>query len=152
MDWIADPNAWIAFGTLTILEIVLGIDNIIFITILAGKLPEAERARARVLGLGLAMFTRIALLFSLTWLMGLTEPFFEAFGHPFSGRDLILIVGGLFLLGKSTVEIHDKLEGAEHEHSAGRAAASFTSVLIQIALSRHRILTRFRNNSHWPGR
>jgi predicted tellurium resistance membrane protein TerC len=133
MDWLADPNAWLAFGTLTILEIVLGIDNIIFITILAGKLPEAERARARVLGLGLAMVTRIALLFSLTWLMSLTEPIFAVLEHPVSGRDLILIVGGLFLLGKSTLEIHDKLEGLEG-HRSGGAAGSFASVLVQIAL------------------
>jgi predicted tellurium resistance membrane protein TerC len=133
MDWLADPNAWLAFGTLTILEIVLGIDNIIFITILAGKLPEADRARARVMGLGLAMITRILLLFSLSWLMSLTESLFSILEHPFSARDLILIVGGLFLLGKSTVEIHDKLEGLEGHKSEG-AASSFVSVLIQIAL------------------
>jgi predicted tellurium resistance membrane protein TerC len=133
MEWVTDPNALLAFATLTILEIVLGIDNIIFITILAGKLPEAQRARARVLGLGLAMITRIGLLFSLTWLMSLTAPFFSVLEHPVSGRDLILILGGLFLLGKSTVEIHDKLEGEEGRQSAG-VAASFSSVLIQIAI------------------
>jgi predicted tellurium resistance membrane protein TerC len=133
MEWITDPNAWLAFGTLTILEIVLGIDNIIFITILAGKLPEEQRAKARTLGLGLAMLTRIALLFSLTWLMSLTEPMFSVLDHAVSGRDLILIAGGLFLLGKSTVEIHDKLEGIQG-HRSTRAASSFASVLIQIAL------------------
>ncbi len=136
MEWVTDPNAWLAFATLTVLEIVLGIDNIIFITILAGKLPEEERARARVVGLGLAMGTRIALLFSLTWLMSLTEPFFSVFQHPVSGRDLILIAGGLFLLAKSTVEIHDKLEGVEEQEtgSGARATASFASVLVQIAI------------------
>jgi predicted tellurium resistance membrane protein TerC len=144
MEWITDPNAWLAFGTLTVLEIVLGIDNIIFITILAGKLPEEQRARARVMGLALAMITRIALLFSLTWLMSLNEPFFTVLAHPVSGRDLILIIGGLFLLGKSTVEIHDKLEGFEAQHNGNgnqsgsgtgtAVAASFTSVLVQIAL------------------
>ncbi len=134
MEWVADPNAWLAFATLTILEIVLGIDNIIFITILASKLPEDQRPRARVIGLGLAMGTRIALLFSLTWLMSLTEPFFSVFEHAVSGRDLILIVGGLFLLSKSTLEIHDKLEGDEERRSAGVAVASFASVLVQIAL------------------
>ncbi len=134
MEWVTDPNAWLAFATLTILEIVLGIDNIIFITILAGKLPEEQRPRARVIGLGLAMGTRIALLFSLTWLMSLTEPFFSVFEHAVSGRDLILIIGGLFLLSKSTLEIHDKLEGDEERRSAGVAVASFASVLVQIAL------------------
>jgi len=134
MEWVTDPNAWLAFATLTILEIVLGIDNIIFITILASKLPEDQRPRARVIGLGLAMGTRIALLFSLTWLMSLTEPFFSVFEHAVSGRDLILIVGGLFLLSKSTLEIHDKLEGDEERRSAGVAVASFASVLVQIAL------------------
>ena len=133
MSWITDPNAWLAFGTLTVLEIVLGIDNIIFITILAGKLPEEQRSRARIVGLGLAMIMRIALLFSLTWLMTLTEPIFSVLDHAVSGGDLILILGGLFLLGKSTLEIHDKLEG-EEGHRSQRVAASFASVLIQIAL------------------
>ncbi|TLM98944.1 TerC family protein, partial [bacterium] len=120
-----------ALVTLTALEIVLGIDNIIFISILAGKLPEHQRNRARIIGLGLAMFTRIGLLFSLTWLMGLTAPLFQALGHEISGRDLILLAGGLFLLGKSTLEIHEKLEG-EEGHSSARAAASFGGILIQI--------------------
>ncbi|MFQ5633248.1 MAG: TerC family protein, partial [bacterium] len=133
MDWIADPQAWMALATLTALEIVLGIDNIIFIAILAGKLPQSQQPRARTLGLGLAMITRIGLLFSLTLIMRLTEPIFAVLGQEISGRDLILIIGGLFLLGKSTLEIHDKLEGEEH-HASGKAAASFAGVLVQVAL------------------
>jgi len=133
MDWIADPEAWIALLTLTALEIVLGIDNIIFITILAGKLSPAQQPRARQLGLIGAMFSRIALLFSLVWLTRLTQPLFVALGEEISGRDLILIIGGLFLLAKSTVEIHDKLEGQEG-HSSARVAANFTGVVIQIML------------------
>jgi predicted tellurium resistance membrane protein TerC len=133
MDWIADPEAWIALLTLTALEIVLGIDNIIFITILAGKLSPAEQPRARQWGLIGAMFTRIALLFSLVWLTRLTQPLFVALGEEISGRDLILIIGGLFLLAKSTVEIHDKLEGQEG-HSSARVTANFTGVVIQIML------------------
>jgi predicted tellurium resistance membrane protein TerC len=133
MDWLTDPQAWIALATLTTLEIVLGIDNIIFITILVGKLPTERRGKARVLGLGLAMFTRIALLLSIVWVMKLTAPLFVVFSREISGRDLILIVGGLFLLWKSTVEIHDSLEGVENVRS-GRAAASFGMVLAQIAV------------------
>lgn len=133
MEWIADPQAWIALATLTALEIVLGIDNIIFIAILASKLPKEQQPRARTLGLGLAMLTRIALLFSLTLIMRLTNPFFTILGAAISGRDLILIIGGLFLLSKSTLEIHDKLEGEEH-HSGGKAAVSFVGVLVQVAL------------------
>lgn len=132
MEWITSPEAWIALATLTVLEIVLGIDNIVFISILAGKLPANQQEKARMLGLGLAMITRILLLFSLTWIMKLTEPLFSVFQHAISGRDLILIVGGLFLLGKSTIEIHDKLEGLEAGHGVAPAVASFTSVLIQI--------------------
>jgi len=112
---------------------VLGIDNIIFISILAGKLPSHQQEKARIIGLGLAMFTRIGLLFSLTWLMGLTAPLFSLLGKEISGRDIILITGGLFLLGKSTMEIHEKLEG-EEGHDSARAAASFAGVLIQIML------------------
>jgi len=132
-DWIASPEAWVALGTLTALEIVLGIDNIIFISILVGRLPEAQRDAARRIGLGLAMFARLALLFSIAWVMGLTEPLFNALGQEISGRDLILIGGGLFLLYKSTHEIHDSLE---HEASEGAsvASATFATVLIQIAL------------------
>lgn len=133
MDWIADPQSWIALVTLTALEIVLGIDNIIFISILASKLPLAQQPRARQIGLLLAMFTRIGLLFSLSWVIGLTEPLFTLFGHPFAGRDLILFAGGLFLLGKSTHEIHDRLEG-EEGHASARVAPSFTAVIIQIVL------------------
>jgi predicted tellurium resistance membrane protein TerC len=131
MEWVTHIQNWVALGTLTALEIVLGIDNIIFISILAGKLPHHQQNRARIIGLGLAMFTRIGLLFSLTWLMKLTSPLFTVLGNQLSGRDLILILGGLFLLGKSTLEIHEKLEGEEGEASA-RVAASFTGVLIQI--------------------
>jgi predicted tellurium resistance membrane protein TerC len=133
MDWITDPQAWVAFATLTVLEIVLGIDNVIFISILAGKLPPAQQARARRLGLGLAMLMRIALLFSLSWIIRLTAPLFEVLGEEISGRDLVLIVGGLFLLAKSTHEIHEKLEGEEGRAST-RVAASLRSVLIQIVL------------------
>jgi len=133
MEWLTDPQAWIALATLTALEIVLGIDNIIFISILAGKLPAHQQEKARMTGLGLAMFTRIGLLLSLTWLMGLTAPLFSVFGREVSGRDLILIAGGLFLLAKSTMEIHDKLEG-EEGHSSARTAASFGGIIFQILL------------------
>ena len=133
MDWISNPEIWTALLTLTALEIVLGVDNIIFISILAGKLPVSQRAKARTIGLALAMITRIALLFSLSWVIGLTDPIFTLVDQDISGRDLILLLGGLFLLGKSTFEIHDKLEGAEG-HGPARAAASFASVLIQIML------------------
>jgi predicted tellurium resistance membrane protein TerC len=133
VEWITNPEIWIALLTLTALEIVLGIDNIIFISILAGKLPKEQQQRARLVGLGLAMFMRIALLFSLAWVIGLTEPIFDLLGRDISGRDLILLGGGLFLLGKSTFEIHDKLEG-EEGHGSGRVAASFTAVIIQIML------------------
>jgi len=133
MDWILDPQAWMALATLTALEIVLGIDNIIFISILAGKLPRRKQRKARIIGLGLAMISRILLLFSLTWIMRLTRPLFAVMGHGISGRDIILIVGGLFLLAKSTLEIHDKLEGKEG-HASGHAASSLMGVLVQIML------------------
>jgi len=133
MAWLTDPQAWVALLTLTALEIVLGIDNIIFISILAGKLPESQRARARSIGLLLAMGTRILLLLSLNWISQLTNPLFHVFEHPVSGRDLILLIGGLFLLGKATLEIHDKLEGKEG-HGSANVKASFSSVLIQILL------------------
>jgi predicted tellurium resistance membrane protein TerC len=132
-SWMSSADGWIALATLTVLEIVLGIDNIVFISILAGKLKTEERARARTIGLGLAMGTRILLLLSITWVMGLTAPLFTIFGQEISGRDLILLLGGLFLIAKSTHEIHDKLEGAE-AHGTGKAAASFGAVLVQIAL------------------
>jgi predicted tellurium resistance membrane protein TerC len=133
MEWITDPQAWIALATLTVLEIVLGIDNIIFISVLVGRLPEQARNRARIIGLGLAMGTRVLLLLSLAWMMTLTQPVFTALRWDFSGRDLILIVGGLFLLWKSVHEIHNSLEGDEDEHGAG-AQATFASVLVQIAI------------------
>jgi len=132
MDWFGSGNM-IALATLTFLEIVLGVDNIIFISILSGKLPTAQQPFARRLGLLLAMGTRILLLFSLAWVVKLTAPLFALWGHEISGRDLILILGGLFLLGKSTHEIHGRLEGDE-EHGGGKAASSFASVLVQIAL------------------
>jgi predicted tellurium resistance membrane protein TerC len=133
MDWLTSPEAWIALLTLTVLEIVLGIDNIIFISILAGKLPEAQQARARRLGLGAAMVMRILLLLSITWITRLTQPVFTVLGQAISGRDLILILGGLFLVAKSTHEIHDKLEGEEGRASAG-VAASLGAVVAQIML------------------
>lgn len=133
MTWIVDPQAWIALITLTALEIVLGIDNIIFISILVGRLPARQRNRGRVLGLGLAMLTRILLLLSLTWVMRLTSPLFSVFSEELSGRDIILIAGGLFLLWKSTSEIHGSLEG-EEEHRRAGATAQFGAVLVQIAV------------------
>ena len=133
MDWLTNPETWIALVTLTTLEVVLGIDNIIFISILAGSLPENQQHRARQTGLALAMITRILLLISLAWIIGLTEPLFTVYGFEISGRDLILIGGGIFLLAKSTREIHDKLEGKEG-HASGKAAPSFNSVIIQIML------------------
>ncbi|MDF5758920.1 TerC family protein [Spongiactinospora sp. TRM90649] len=131
MDWVSDPNIWIGFLTLVSLEIVLGIDNIIFISILAGKLPPEQRDRARVLGLAAALISRLALLFALSWVVGLTAPLFDVMGHEISGRDLILILGGLFLLAKSTFEIGDSLEG-KSGHAGGKVSASFTSVILQI--------------------
>jgi predicted tellurium resistance membrane protein TerC len=131
--WISDPQAWVALGTLTALEIVLGIDNIVFISIISGKLPEDQQGRAQFLGLAIAMVGRVLLLLSLAWIMGLTAPFFEVWGQAISGRDLILLFGGLFLVGKSTHEIHDKLEGEADETAVG-SAQSFASVLVQIFL------------------
>jgi predicted tellurium resistance membrane protein TerC len=135
-DWLADPNAWIALATLTALEIVLGIDNIIFISILVGRLPAERRDIARRLGLTLAMGTRILLLLSLAWIMRLTEPLFTVLGQEISGRDLILVGGGLFLLWKSVHEIHASLEGEHEEAGAAGAAAraTFGGVLVQIAI------------------
>jgi len=133
MDWLADPQAWIGFVTLAVLEIVLGIDNLIFISILVGKLPARDQPLARRLGLGLAMVGRIGLLLSLSWVVRLTRPLFSVAGQEISGRDLVLIVGGLFLLAKSTHEIHDRLEG-EEGHASARVAPSFTSVLVQVML------------------
>jgi predicted tellurium resistance membrane protein TerC len=134
MEWIADPSIWISLVTLTVLEIVLGVDNIIFISILVGRLGEAQRNRARTLGLGLAMGMRILLLLSLSWIMKLQDPLFHVFSRPISGRDLILIGGGLFLLAKSTLEIHESLEGGAHDGRAFGAHAAFLSTIIQIGL------------------
>lgn len=133
MEWLADPNTWTALITLTLLEIVLGIDNIVFISILASKLPADQQDRARTVGLGLAMIMRIALLFSLSWVIGLTAPIFTVLDQAISGRDLIFIIGGLFLLVKATFEVHERLEG-EGAHTTAKAAASFGSVIVQIIL------------------
>jgi len=134
MDWIASPEAWVALATLTVLEIVLGIDNIIFISILVGRLPAEQRQRARVIGLSLAMLTRIALLMSLAWMMRLTDPLFQVAGTEITGRAIILVGGGLFLLAKSVMEIHNSLEGAGDEPGAVPAPAGFAGTLIQIAI------------------
>jgi predicted tellurium resistance membrane protein TerC len=133
MDWITSPESWIALLTLTSLEIVLGIDNIIFISILAGKLPESQQKLGRQVGLMMAMITRILLLFSIAWLTRLTAPLFSVLSYEISGRDLILIAGGLFLLGKSTYEIHERLEG-EEGHAGQKVAASLAGVIFQIML------------------
>jgi predicted tellurium resistance membrane protein TerC len=133
MEWITNPEVWIAFVALLSLEIVLGIDNIIFISILAGKLRPEQQPRARFVGLGLAMFMRIVLLFSLSWVIHLTEPFFTILGKDISGRDLILIFGGLFLLAKSTFEIHENLEGEPH-HASAKVRPTFSGVIIQILI------------------
>jgi predicted tellurium resistance membrane protein TerC len=130
LDWISDPQAWIALLTLTVLEIVLGVDNIVFISILSSKLPEAERAKARTVGLALALVGRVALLLSLSWVTGLTGTLFTVLGEELSGRDLILLGGGLFLLFKATHEIHGSMEGGGDERSA--RAASFASVIAQV--------------------
>ncbi|HEY7442841.1 MAG TPA: TerC family protein [Vicinamibacterales bacterium] len=134
MNWIADPEAWIALVTLTALEIVLGIDNIIFISILAGRLPSGQRHRARVLGLAVAMVSRIALLMSIRWVMQLTTPLFDIWNRAISGRDVILIAGGLFLLGKATSEIHARLEGEGDHAQGGRGRVTFAGVITQIML------------------
>jgi len=133
MEWLSDPAIWIAFLTLTLLELVLGIDNIVFISILAGKLPAEQQNKARYIGLALALVMRIILLFSLSWVIGLTAPLFTILGQEISGRDIVLIIGGLFLLGKSTHEIHGSLEG-EEGHKSAKIYPSFASVLIQIAV------------------
>ena len=133
MDWLFNPEIWIALVTLTILEIVLGVDNIIFISILSAKVPVEQQRSARRLGLALAMFVRVALLLSISWIIRLTEPLFAVAGHDFSGRDLTLLLGGLFLLAKSTFEIHESLEGHEGQSSAP-ATSSFASVILQILI------------------
>jgi predicted tellurium resistance membrane protein TerC len=133
VEWVTSAEIWVALLTLTALEIVLGVDNIVFISILSGKLPPEQRERARVVGLSLAMLMRIGLLFSINWVIGLTEPLFEILDHDVSGRDLILLGGGLFLIGKATFEIHERLEG-EEGHGPERAVASFAGVIVQILL------------------
>ena len=133
MDWITQPETWVALLTLVALELVLGVDNVIFISILAGKLPTNQQPRARTTGIAMAVVTRILLLLSISWVIGLTEPLFGVFSLDISGRDLILLAGGLFLLGKATLEIHHKLEGVEGQRSA-KVGASFVSVIIQIML------------------
>lgn len=133
MHWISDPHVWIAFATLSLLELVLGIDNVIFVSILSGKLPEKQQPKARFIGLTLALVMRVILLFSLTWVMGLVQPLFTVLGQHFSGRDLILLIGGLFLIFKSTREIHGSLEGEDGE-SSRKVYPGFTSVIIQIML------------------
>lgn len=133
-EWVTSPEAWLAFGTLVALEIVLGIDNIIFISILVGRVPEEQRNRARTLGIAFAMVTRLGLLFSLAWIMTLVNPLFSVFGHEISGRDLILILGGLFLLAKSTHEIHASLELHNESTDGGHKSAGFLSVIVQIAI------------------
>ncbi|HEY5666073.1 MAG TPA: TerC family protein [Gammaproteobacteria bacterium] len=133
MEWIASPEAWVALATLTVLEIILGIDNIVFISVLVGRLPEENRQRARILGLSIAMGARIVLLLLITWIMRLEAVLFSVLDVEISGRDLILIVGGLFLIAKATLEIHQGLEGEEDEHRAG-VAPSLMSVLAQIAV------------------
>lgn len=134
MEWLSDPNIWIGFFTLTALEIVLGIDNVVFISIIAGKLPVEQQAKARQVGLLLAMGTRILLLFSISWLMGLTKPLFGIMGHEFSGRDLILVGGGLFLIAKAVNEIHSKLEGVDHHNGSVPKVVSFAAVIGQILI------------------
>jgi predicted tellurium resistance membrane protein TerC len=133
MNWITDPTVWVALLTLTTLEVVLGIDNVVFISILAGKLPSGQQNNARQIGLALALISRVLLLFSISWIIGLTEPIFSLLGRAISGRDLILSGGGLFLLFKATREIHERLEGASG-HGAAPARATFSSVIVQILL------------------
>jgi predicted tellurium resistance membrane protein TerC len=133
MDWITNPEIWIAFLTLVALELVLGVDNVIFISILAGKLPQEQQPKARRTGIALAVITRILLLLSLSWIIGLTEPLFSVFKFEISGRDLILLVGGLFLMGKATSEIHQKLEGQEG-HASTKVRATFWSVILQVLI------------------
>jgi len=133
LEWTASPEAWIALGSLTLLEVILGIDNIVFISILSNKLPADQQALARRVGLAIALIGRVLLLLSISWIMTLTAPLFDVLGHAISGRDVILIVGGLFLIGKATTEIHHKLEG-ENGEAKGVAVASFASVITQIFL------------------
>jgi predicted tellurium resistance membrane protein TerC len=154
MELLSNPEVWISFSVLVALEIVLGIDNIIFLSILVGRLPAEQRPRARSIGLALAMIMRIGLLLSITWVMGLQEPFFTILNKPISGRDLILLGGGLFLIAKSTMEIHGSLEGEEHAHQV-HGQASFLSTIVQIAIidivfSLDSVITAVGMASHVP--
>ncbi len=133
MEFLSDPQVWIAFGTLTVLELVLGIDNVIFISILSGKLPKEKQAKARYIGLALALIMRVILLFSLSWVIGLVAPLFTIWGQTFSGKDLVLLIGGLFLIAKSTHEIHGSLEG-EEGHESKKVYAGFAGVILQIVV------------------
>src|SRR5262245_24498953 len=132
MDWIADPNAWIALLTLTVMEIVLGVDNLVFLSILSSRLPPPQQPAARRVGLALALGTRLLLLCGITWVAGLTEPWFGLLGHPISGRDLVLLLGGLFLLYKATSEIHHKLEGVDDDQGSKRRGATFAAVVAPV--------------------
>lgn len=133
MEWLSDPQIWIAFLTLVALELVLGVDNVIFISILAGKLPHQQQSKARRTGIAMAVISRILLLLSLSWIIGLTDPIFTILNFHVSGRDLILLAGGLFLMGKATMEIHQKLEGVEG-HSSTKVKATFWNVILQVML------------------
>jgi len=154
ISWVADPNVWASLVTLTFLEIVLGIDNVIFISILTGKLPRVQQARARTIGLGLALVTRILLLLTIKWLMGLTSPLLVLFSHEFSGKDLILLSGGLFLIAKSTQEIHAKLEGEQRRRDAklrgGFAQAIIQILLLDIVFSLDSVITAVGMAQHLP--
>ncbi len=154
LELLSTPEVWVSFSVLVALEIVLGIDNIIFLSILVGRLPADQRPSARKIGLALAMLMRIALLLSITWVMGLQEPFFTVLDKPISGRDLILLGGGLFLIAKSTMEIHGSLEGEEHAHHVN-AKANFMSTIVQIAIidivfSLDSVITAVGMASHVP--
>ena len=154
-EWIADPEAWISLATLAALEIVLGVDNIIFISILVGRLPERQRQSGRIVGLGLAMLTRILLLMSLAWMMKLTAPLFTVFNQEISGRDLILLIGGLFLIIKSSGEIKEAINHQEHHESESKNKVSYLGVLIQIAVldivfSLDSVITAVGMASHLP--
>ena len=154
-EWITDPEAWVSLATLAALEIVLGIDNIIFISILVGRLPERQRQSGRIVGLGFAMLTRILLLMSLAWMMKLTEPLFTVFNQEISGRDLILLIGGLFLIIKSSGEIKEAINHQEHHESESKNKVSYLGVLIQIAVldivfSLDSVITAVGMASHLP--
>ena len=154
-EWITDPEAWISLATLAALEIVLGVDNIIFISILVGRLPESQRQSGRIVGLGLAMLTRILLLMSLAWMMKLTAPLFTVFNQEISGRDLILLIGGLFLIIKSSGEIKEAINHQDHNESERKNKVSYLGVLIQIAVldivfSLDSVITAVGMASHLP--